>query len=207
MTKYHKNVMNQKNHKEINIRKAEKKDARKIAEAIIMAIGEDHAMGMANGHDFETVIGVFETLAESDDAQYSYTNAFVAETEGGDTAGIVLAYDGKILIEARRIFFRLAKERFGWDIFDLVPDGEPPVETDPSEFYLDTLAVWPKYRNKGVATILISEVEKKARAVGKPVGLLCAKDNDKARRLYEYLGFKKIGERPFAGEMMDHLVH
>lgn len=191
--------------KEIYIRKALKEDARKIAEAIIMAIGEDHAMGMANGHDLETVIGVFKTLAESKDAQYSYTNALVAETESGETAGIVLAYDGKILIEARRLFFRLAKERFGWDIFDLVPDGEPPVETDPTEYYLDTLAVWPEYRHRGIATRLIKAVEEKAGNAGKPVGLLCAKDNERAHALYSQLGFREIGERPFAGEMMRHM--
>lgn len=194
------------NMKELNIRHAEKKDAPMIAEGIMMAIGEELVDEMSNGRGRDVVKEVFTTLAEMEDSQYSYSNSFIAETHDGATAGIVVAYDGKILIEARRLFFRLAKEKFGWDIFDMFPDGEPEVETDPSEYYLDSLAVWPEYRGHGVATMLIRRVEEEAAKAGKPVGLLCAEHNDVARPLYERLGFREVGKRPFAGEMMAHMV-
>lgn len=191
---------------DIRIRKAEKRDARSIAEGIIMAIGDDLAAGIANGKGREAVVDIFMTLALMEDSQYSYRNSFIAEDKDGNTAGIVVAYDGSILIEARRLFFRLAKEKLGWDIRDVVPDGEPDVETDPSEFYLDSLAVWPEFRGKGIATLLIKRVAEEAASAGKPVGLLCADHNDNARRLYERLGFREVGKRPFAGEEMSHLM-
>lgn len=187
------------------IRPAEKKDAPFIAEAIMMAIGDELVRDIANGHGREAVKEVFVRLAEMEDSQYSYRNTLVAETSNGDVAGIVLAYDGTILLEARRLFFKLAKELLGWDIYDMVPDGEPEAETDPSEFYLDSLAVWPQYRNKGIASSLIQAVEHRAAETGKPVGLLCAAHNDRARHLYEQLGFREVGRRPFAGETMSHL--
>lgn len=191
---------------EIIIRAAEKSDASRIADGIMMAIGNDLVDEIANGHGRASVKRVFTLLAETDDSQYSYKNSIVAVTPEGSVAGIAVAYDGKILLIARRLFFRLAKQILDWDIHDLVEDGEPEVETDPSEYYLDSLAVWPDFRNRGVASKLIVEVERRAAEVGKPVGLLCAEHNDTARPLYEHLGFKEIGKRPFAGEMMSHMV-
>lgn len=188
----------------ISIRRAEKADAPFIAEAIMMAVGDELVDSIANGHGREAVKRVFTHLAETENSQYSYRNSSVAMTPEGEIAGIVVAYDGAILIEARRMFFNLAKEQLGWDIYELVADGEPEVETDASEFYLDSLAVWPSFRSRGVASALISEVERLAASAGKPVGLLCAAHNHGARKLYERLGFREVGQRPFAGEMMSH---
>lgn len=190
----------------ITVRDAVKDDSEAIARGIVMAIGEDLALGIGNGKGIVEVVDAFRILAEMEDSQYSYRNALIAETPEGKTAGIVVAYDGDILLRARRLFFVLAKEKFGWDIYDLVPDGEPEVETDPSEYYLDSLAVWPEFRGCGVASRLIEGVIQKGREAGKPVGLLCAEHNDKAYSLYCHLGFEEIGERPFAGEMMRHMV-
>lgn len=190
----------------IKIREANQADAPYIAEGIMMAIGEELVDQIANGNGREAVKEIFTRLAETDDAQYSYRNSFVAETTEGEIAGIVVAYDGAILLKARKLFFNLTKEILGWDIHELTNGEEPEVETDPSEFYLDSLAVWSEYRNNGIASALIQRVEQKAKATGKPVGLLCAEHNDTARPLYERLGFREVGKRPFAGETMSHLV-
>lgn len=192
--------------KSITIREATPGDASEIADAIMMAVGDELVDEIANGHGRESVHEVFSQLALRTDTQYSYKNAIVAEDREGKTAGIVVAYDGKILLDARRHFFVLAKEILGWDIYDMVEDGEPEVETDASEYYLDSLAVWPEYRGRGIATALIEAVMQKGSEVGKPTGLLCAEHNDRARRLYEQLGFREIGKRPFAGETMSHML-
>lgn len=63
----------------------------------------------------------------------------------------------------------------------------------------------PEYRGRGVATALIEAAGVRARECGKPLGLLVDKANSRARRLYDSLGFKQVGERFFAGELMDHL--
>lgn len=187
------------------IRRAARDDAGYIADAIMMALGDEMVDNMANGRGRGAVKEIFSRLARTEDSQYSYTNSLVAIAPGGDVAGVVIAYDGEILLRARRMFFALTGEILGWDIREFVEDGEPDVETDPSEYYLDSLAVWPKYRGEGIATYLIEEVEKKAKEVGKPVGLLCAEHNDTARSLYEHLGFREVGKRPFAGELMSHM--
>lgn len=187
------------------IREAVIEDAPQIAEAIMMAIGEELVEGIANGHGRAAVKRVFTQLAEMPDTQYSYRNAFVAEDASGHTCGIVVAYDGSILLRARRHFFALAKEVLEWDIRDIAPGGEPDVETDSSEFYLDSLGVWPQFRGRGIATSLVEVVARKAQKHAKPVGLLCALHNAKARSLYEYLGFRQIGCRNFAGEEMAHM--
>lgn len=187
------------------IRQATKDDAGHIAEAIMMALGDEMVENMANGRGREAVKEIFSRLARTADSQYSYTNSLVAVSPSGEVAGIVIAYDGEILLRARKMFFDLTGEILGWDIREFVEDGEPEVETDPSEYYLDSLAVWPQFRGEGIASSLIREVEKKAGAKGKPVGLLCAEHNDTARSLYEHLGFREVGKRPFAGELMSHM--
>lgn len=192
--------------KDITVRDANKGDAEHIAEAIMMAVGGDLVEDIGNGRGREAVKEVFAALARMEESQYSYRNSMVAVTRDGEIAGIVVAYDGRILIEARRLFFSLAKDRLGWEIRDKASDGEPEVETDPSEYYLDSLAVWPQYRGRGISSTLIEAVEEKARTAGKPVGLLCDEHNHSARRIYEHLGFREVGKRPFAGELMAHLV-
>ena len=83
--------------------------------------------------------------------------------------------------------------------------GDIDDETDSGEFYIDTLAVLPEYRGRGIASELLRASIRRAEAIGKPAGLLVDKENTRARRLYENIGFRKVGERPFCYVMMDHL--
>ena len=63
----------------------------------------------------------------------------------------------------------------------------------------------PEYRGQGVASALIKDAKEKAIKTGKPLGLLCDIDNSRARRLYDSIGFRSCGLRPFAGHEMNHL--
>ena len=80
-----------------------------------------------------------------------------------------------------------------------------PGETEPDEFYLDTLMTLPDYRGRGVARALIIDAGEKAGKAGKPLGLLCDLDNQRARKLYDSVGFREVGLRPFAGHEMAHM--
>lgn len=190
----------------IRIRKGEKRDADVIADGIMMAVGDELVAEIANGRPREAVHAIFRDLALMEDSQYSFRNALIAEDEKGSPMGMVVAYDGKILMEARKLFFSLTKEYLGWDIYELTEGLEPEPETDGDEYYLDSLAVWPEYRGRGVASRLIGEVKKLAIKAGKPVGLLCAEGNSRAEKLYRSLGFEAVGVRPFAGEAMTHFL-
>ena len=111
-----------------------------------------------------------------------------------------LACNGKTLAnELRKPFFEAVKT-----ILDKNLEGVGD-ETDASEFYLDTLAVLPEYRGRGIAAMLLKGAVDRAAACGKPAGLLVDKENHRARKLYERVGFRQIGERPFCYVMMDHM--
>lgn len=179
---------------------AEKKHAGLIAEVIVTAVGREHCEEVAgNGNGVDKIKELFREMAERDDTQYSYRNSLIAVTDDGTPIGAIVAYDGGRLEELRRPFLERLQEEMDIDPSD-VPD-----ETEPGEYYLDSLAVMPEYRGKGVGSKLIAAAAERGRSLGLKPGLLVAKDNPTARKLYEHIGFRKVGDRPFMGIVMDHL--
>lgn len=186
----------------ITIQPATPEHAPLIARAIIMAIGADLTAGLAgSNHTPAEVEALFGALAARTDTQYSYLNTLVAMDDDGAVAGLLIYYDGAELHRLRTPFFEEAAKAI-----DLRLEGEPDDETGPEEIYLDTLAVFPEYRGRGIARRLINAAAGNAGESGKPLGLLVSRHNPDARRLYDRMGFRPAGERPFAGEMMDHLL-
>lgn len=184
----------------INLRPARKSDAPFISKAIMMAVGDEITQDFAGSADRVALVDkLFTTLAERDDSQYSYLNTIVAEADG-QVAGVVICYDGAELYPRREAFLEEAKAILGEDLRDKMQD-----ETSPDEIYLDTLAVFEPYRHKGIASRLIEAARQKAAGLNKPLALLVDKENDRAAALYAKSGFKKVGERPFAGVMMNHM--
>ena len=179
---------------------ARKEDASLIARSVMAGVGAEICNDLAGAnHTLDDVERLFTELAEREDSQYSYLNTLVAVNDEGKAVGACICYDGAKLHELRKPFFEAVMRILDKDMTD-VQD-----ETDPLEVYLDTLAVLPEYRKQGIASALLKASIEKARKIGKPAGLLVEKGNHNARRLYESLGFKKVGERPFAYVMMDHL--
>ncbi len=184
---------------------ASKSDASLIADAILEAVGEEIVAGLAgNNHTVEDVHDLFMRLAAREDTQYSFRNARIARSESGEPMGVCISYDGADLKRLRVPFFHEANETLGWNMTDEEIDSLPG-ETEPGEFYLDTLMTLPSYRGCGVARALIMDAAERSRQIGKPLGLLCDLDNSRARRLYDGVGFREVGLRPFAGHEMAHL--
>jgi len=71
--------------------------------------------------------------------------------------------------------------------------GRVMVAPQESEVRFVDLALLPEYRNLGIATVLIRELMNEVARVGKPARMHVARDN-RARRLYERLGFEVVGE-------------
>lgn len=179
---------------------AEKKHANLIADTIVTAIGQEHCEELAGSdRSADDIKALFHEMVERDDTQYSYRNALVAVADNGDPMGAIVAYDGGLLAELRRPFLARLQEEIGID-----PDNVQD-ETEPGEYYLDSLAVLPEYRGRNVGRSLIAAAAERGRSLGLMPGLLVAKDNPSARALYEHLGFRKIGDRPFMGIVMDHM--
>jgi GNAT superfamily N-acetyltransferase len=66
------------------------------------------------------------------------------------------------------------------------------VREGPTSFYVDNMQVSGRYRGKGLGTRLMGSIEEWAVQVGKPcVQLTVFKDN-RAKRLYERLGYREV---------------
>ena len=188
----------------MKIRKAEKKDARFLAKTVISAIGEDICADFAGGNErLPLIYELFEGLAERDDSQYSYTNAFIAE-ENDQAIGAIIGYDGARLRSLRSTFVTLANEILGMAMTD-EEFAERGDEADSDEFYLDSLFVESEYRNRGIGSELIRYSVEANKNSGKPMGLLVEPENLNAKRLYEKLGFMAVGENAFFGAPMIHM--
>ncbi len=185
------------------ITNAGKDDADFIAEGIMEAVGSEICHNLAGGFipGAGTVKGLFSRIASEDFSQYSYRNALIAKDENGERAGVIVAYDGADLHELREAFVKEYNRMCGTDYKESDYDDE----TDEGEIYIDTLAVRPEYRNHGLGTKLIYEVKSRSAHMKKPIGLLVDPDNPNARKLYEKIGFKWIGNRKFAGVDMHHM--
>ncbi len=182
-------------------------DAPFIADAIMSAVGKEICEGIAGDeHNLEDVKGIFTRLAsmKGDESQYSYENTRIALDDKGELMGACVSYDGGNLKKLRLSFFAEAKKTLGWKLTEKEIESVPP-ETTPDEFYLDTLAVLPEFRKRGVGKALIEDAAERARNHRLPLGLLVEKENERARRLYDSVGFRFVNERPFAGVEMNHL--
>lgn len=190
---------------DITVRAADSGDASFIADAVMMAVGDEICM-MSAGDDasrLPLVHRTFQRLAELPDSQYSYRNTLIAVDADGNRAGAIISYDGASMHVLRRHFATIANEELGWEVREEDLDDE----TDAGEIYVDTLAVMPQYRKRGIGARLLRAAVARHATVGKPVGLLVEYENHNAQRLYESVGFRRVGHRPFLGVMMYHMQH
>jgi len=186
---------------DMRIEQAGRQHAGIIARAVMDAVGEEICADFAApSHTLDDVRELFTHLASLDDSQYSYRNALVALDDNGEVAGVCVSYDGADLHRLRERFFEAARMMLGKEMEGMAD------ETSPDEYYLDTVAVAPAWRGKGIGSRLLMASVEKARAAGKPAGLLVDYINPKAEALYRSLGFKYVGDRPFAGVVMKHMV-
>ncbi len=93
---------------------------------------------------------------------------------------------------------RYYQQQFTKAAFDLIlhhdqPIGRLYVDRRDDEIRIIDIALLPAYRNTGIGTTVLKELLAEATQVGKPVRLHVERYNP-ALRLYQRLGFVKIGE-------------
>lgn len=183
------------NDAKIIVRSAREEDAPIVAIAVALAIGEEEAL-----HDYcgENYLGVLTEIAREENTQYSWRYALVAECNG-EAVGAVVGYDGARLHELREGTFSVLRRKVG-----RVPNIDD--ETTASEYYLDSVAVIPEFRGRGIGAALVNAFCERAFAEGaKRVGLIVDTENPDAEKLYISQGFAKVGEQLFFGHRMNHL--
>ena len=195
----------------ISIREARPEEAGRIADLIIMAMTEECCLHFCGpDHDIDDFRRVMTSLVARTDTQYSYLNTLVAIEETapvpgvsapGCIVGICVSYDGALLHQLRQAFIDAAIKEWGMD-HSAIPD-----ETQAGELYLDSLAVDPAYRGRGIASLLLRASIDKSRALGLPAtGLLVDVGNPKAELLYNKVGFQYAGTNSWGGHDMRHYV-
>lgn len=165
----------------IRIRKATKEDVAYIAEGIYYAfLLEDEGL-------YNQWIRTLKDVCAQEDTHYSYRNTWIAEVDG-ERAGMMIAVNGEHYRVQRDRMYPQLKGLFdvafgkGWD------DMED--EAKAGEFYIDSLSVSLPYRNQGVGRALIEKAKAMAREQGIGVVTLAVEPTNRAKNLYQELGFR-----------------
>lgn len=181
------------------IRQATINDSAFIAKAILLALGMNLDNLEEESYWGDDSLILFSNLARREDSQYSYKNTLVCEVEG-EVAGVLIAYEGAKLYSLREALFNEV-ERMNLATITGLED-----ETEPGEYYIDSLTVFAEFRGRGIATMLINSAVEEARKRNiHKVGLIVDKENPNAAKLYTKLGFKYVKDKMFLGHEMEHL--
>lgn len=189
----------------MQIRQAKKEDAPFLARVVMEAIGPELCLGLAESADrLPLVEELFTILASEVATQYSFHNAYVAESDSGKLLGGIIAYDGFWLRRFRPAFVREANRILGWNVTPEEAESWGD-EADFNEIYIDSLYVVPEARKQGVSTALLKAIERKYERSDKPLGLLVEPENKQARQIYEHWGFREVGVNNFFRTPMTHM--
>lgn len=181
------------------IRKAQVEDAEHIAQLMFYAMA-DIVFDFLNDKDENKAITFLRELIEEKNNQYSFENTYIVELEHKIAASFTL-YDGGKLNELREKVLHHLKTSYNRII-------QPADETEAGEIYIDTIAVYPDYRGKGLGNIILDYIiEEFAHKKGETIGLLVDYTNPKAKKLYESKGFKVVGEKSLMSKNHEHMQY
>jgi ribosomal protein S18 acetylase RimI-like enzyme len=177
----------------MTFRPATKADAPALAELVNYA-GEGLPLYLWTrlAKDGEDPWDVGRARAAREEGAFSYRNATVLEANG-ECAGCLIGYE--------------------------IPDAPKPISADmpaifvpfqelenlaPGTWYINVLAVQPRFRNRGLGAKLIALAEETARKAGKRgMSLIVADKNSGALRLYERHGYTRRASRKMVIEDWD----
>lgn len=182
------------------IRPARKEDCAALYD-LLLEIFQDMELPILGMIPAEDLKKLFVESMEEPHSRYSYKNCLVYEYQQ-EIAGCCFGFKGELELQLNEpIQEKLVA-------YGLEPSIQfyPDTETTAGEWYIDSIVTKKGYRGKGIAGKLIQSLSKVAlRQEEEVIGLLCDKDNDRARALYQKLGFKKKSERVLCGHRYDHM--
>lgn len=181
----------------MTIRKATLSDSPSIATYLLLAM-EDIVYQFICEENYTKARAFLLLFVQSENNQYSYQNCFVVE-ENNEILAAVNVYDGAKLNTLRAPVIDYVRTHFNKDF-------SPEDETQPGEYYIDTLGVDPKCQGKGIgSTLLQFLIDHYVYQKKQSLGLLVEEAKPAAKKLYLKLGFKVIGEKTLVGKKMEHL--
>ena len=133
----------------LHIRDARPSDAPFLAECIMAGMHMYEFEDILND-DMSDILERLTACEERTDTLYSHARTRVAEIDGTPVAAL-LSYPGALYRELKEKTFR----EFWPAFFQQFAADDP--ETDPGEYYLDSLAVLPAFRHQGIGQAMIKD--------------------------------------------------
>ncbi|WHX98723.1 GNAT family N-acetyltransferase [Neobacillus sp. DY30] len=184
---------------DLRLRGAVKKDAKKAAELIHIAIG-DIAEKLTGQTKIENIRETLADFFREENNRLSYQNTIVADVFG-EVVGVVITYPGEVASQLDEPILKRLRMKRRNEMISL------DKEADESDFYIDTVCVKERLRGNGIGSILLKEAEKTAIQKGySRLSLNVAKDNPYAKKLYEQIGFKDEKEIKINEHLYDYMV-
>ncbi|KHO12538.1 acetyltransferase, GNAT family [Latilactobacillus curvatus] len=183
------------------IRQATVADAKSVL-PIINIVFEEMEMPLFQKIPLEDLFGILEQAFAMPEYRYSYANTLVYE-EDGQVLGIVVGFpeekEAHIDDALAPLFLQIGlpeTTRFFTD-----------KEAQPGEWHIDTIAVVPQARGKGVGSKLLAACESVAKANHKQIiSLNVDFNNPGAKKLYEKMGYQVVGELMIGNHQYEHMI-
>ena len=185
----------------MQIRKATLEDCRAIAELALMAgEGIPAYFWEQSRQPGQPVVEAGALKAASETDNFSWRNAWLGVIDNA-VAGLLLAY-------------RLPDAEDADELDEYPEFLRPMIELEqcvPGSFYINMLATYPDYRQRGVGAGLMGAVDGLAREAGCTLSsLVVFEENAGALRLYRHLGYEAVNQRaviphachPYRGEVL-----
>jgi ribosomal protein S18 acetylase RimI-like enzyme len=180
---------------EIQVRSAIADDAEASTQLIYMTMGSmaDYLLG---GDDDVAAKSIISRLFRRDKNRYSYQYTHLA-TIFGEVAGLLISYSGPVLkslnfpmVESMFAVNELPETmRFFYRSLPLMCIKEVAAD----EYFINNVAVFPKFQGRGVGEFLMSLAKKRAKESGlNKCALTVEIKNSRAVRLYQRLGFQIV---------------
>lgn len=174
----------------MEITEASKEDAEFVAWTVLTALDMDTSdMSKA------------EMVCADDFGLYSWKNALVV-SEDNKPIGCIISYPGDHYLDFREYTW----PRLWTDIDPQLMKGTPH-ETEPGEYYLDSMAILPEYRGKNIGQQLMLAAIERGKKIGyNKFALIVDVDKPNLHDYYRELGFKDTGSIRFFTNQFTKMV-
>ncbi|MEJ7541235.1 GNAT family N-acetyltransferase [Staphylococcus intermedius] len=182
------------------IRKATAQDAPAIAELTYL-IWRDMELEIVRRYEKETVIAALVKSTTEVHYRNHIENVDIYEVDG-QVAGILIAYPGQYEAEYEQAWQNLMLDA---DIQLETGTPLPVLEAERGDVYIETIATFPEFRGRGIATKLIQ-----ARLQSNPKAtwsLNCDEHNERAYQLYRKLGFRETMKKLLYGHEYRYMIY
>ncbi len=174
----------------MTIRKATEKDTEYVAKTVLTALDMDTS-------DLEWV----KASCADPKSMYSWNKALIAE-DNGKLIGCIISYRGDEYLPIREYTWSRL-----WTGVDPEVISKSAIETYPGEYYLDSLAIEPEYRGRGLGKKLMQAAMEEGRKLGyKKFALLVAREKPRLKDYYASLGFEDSNEVNFFGHQYQRML-